>query len=744
MNDAWLDDLRSADWQKRRQAIERLAQQPPDTLRQGLITLLRTQHQDINALNAALQLIARVGEALLQPLVALLDDPDPEVRLYAAQALGLLKSPQALSPLLEHVHDPDPRVRFHILEALALLQTPATREVFLQVLASSAPQDLYFAALEGLARLHDPTLIPHLAPYLDHADLTLQVAEALGQTQTPLALLPLIQRGLWDLFWPTYAALAQVLQATPAAERLPALAVDQVPASAWPALLAALRAEEAEAQQAALPLLASLARRQPDLKGPIIETLLAFWRNPALTEATEPLLADLGDRHLATTFLDALKDAPPPLAASAARLLGRWRVSQAFAPLRHALEHEAGEVGAAAAQALGQLGDLRATDALLDALAHPDSTVAQAALAALLTLRPPSLAADLRVRLEDPHPQVRALALQGLARLDPQQALDDLIAALEDPHPQVQRAAVQALGAHPAPQARAALLERLAHGFPELQATILSALTGRFTPAERPYLLESLRHPLPWVRLHACQALRHLPADPTTQEMLLVLLDDPFPPVRANALRALASTPSVALADRAAAFLQAEEPDLRLAATEALAACDTPQAVQHLREALAHWPTLEKPFLWRALARMHTPQAQATLQEALADPQHTPAVLQALVEAPTPATLPLLVQALGQPRWRALARRGWLRHPPLQAWAALEAAVRRAPPDLAPALLAEARFLPPTVAKSSLVRLVHAHPHLYDAACLVWRAWEQALPPEAPSTPNCLFWSTPR
>ncbi len=744
MNLSWLQDLRSPDWQKRRQAIERLAQEPPEALRQGLLTLLRTQHQDINALNAALQLIARLGDTLLQPLIALLDDPDPEVRLYTAQALGLLRTEQAVPALLTHVDDADPRVRFHVLEALALIQTPVAREAFLHVLTTSDLLDLRFAALEGLAQLHDPTLIPVLASYLDHPDLAPQVAAALGQTQEPLALWPLLQRHMWDFFWPAYAALAQDVADTPAASRLEALVLENVPAAQWPDLLTALSTEMVATQRAALPLLARLLdRASADLSVPLREALLTLWRQPDLTEAVTPLLAQVhGD--LSGPLLEALQTGTPPLAASAAYLLGRLGVRTALPHLLQALEDGESALAAAAAQALGHLGDLHAADPLLQALAHPAPEVSQAALEALLTLHPPSLAADLRVRLEDPHPQVRAAALQGLARLTPQEALADLLAALDDPHPQVRQTAVQALAEHAAPQARAALLERLSHGAPDLQTAILRTLTGRFAPEERPHLLEALRNPMPWVRLHACQALRHLPPDPETRQTLHALLDDPLPPVRANALRALSTMPDATLETRAAALLQAQEPDLRLAAAEALAACDTPQAAEHLLAALSHWPEEEKPFLWRALARMTVPQAQASLRAALNDPRQRHRVLEALVAAsPAPTTLPLLVEALRHPSGRAQARRGWLRHPPEQAWAALEEALHHAPPHLAPALLAEARFLPPQVASPALQRLAAlTAPALHDAACLVWRTWGQPLPQgKALDTPNCTFWS---
>lgn len=72
---------------------------------------------------AALILAGWGDESLAPELTPLLDDPDPQVRVAAINAIGELRAAASLIPLQTTIDDPDPQVRLAVERALQLVQT---------------------------------------------------------------------------------------------------------------------------------------------------------------------------------------------------------------------------------------------------------------------------------------------------------------------------------------------------------------------------------------------------------------------------------------------------------------------------------------------------------------------------------------------------------------------------------------------------------------------------------------------
>jgi hypothetical protein len=81
--------LASDDWRSRRQAVERMIADPSEVVVSELVERLRKEHRDPSFLNSVLPLLASGAWETLQPLTDLTADADPEVRMYAAQALEI-------------------------------------------------------------------------------------------------------------------------------------------------------------------------------------------------------------------------------------------------------------------------------------------------------------------------------------------------------------------------------------------------------------------------------------------------------------------------------------------------------------------------------------------------------------------------------------------------------------------------------------------------------------------------------
>lgn len=120
----------------------------------------------IEVRNQAVLLLTEMGEPVLEHVLPALNDPDRDVRKFAADVLGDVKSPAAVSYLVKAIHDKDPNVGFSAVEALGKIGG-----------------DEAFNELEEAFR--------------DNADVRSTVAETLGKIGNPEGV-RVIEKGLHD------------------------------------------------------------------------------------------------------------------------------------------------------------------------------------------------------------------------------------------------------------------------------------------------------------------------------------------------------------------------------------------------------------------------------------------------------------------------------------------------------------------------------------------------------------------
>ncbi len=125
------------------------------------------------------------------PLVELLQDADPDLRIQAALALGEQQDPAAVEPLVRALDDPDANVRFHAIEALGRLRASDAVDA-LAAIVEGGDFYLAFAAIDALALINDRRVAPRLAPLLARAELRDAVAAALGSLGDDDAVDPLV------------------------------------------------------------------------------------------------------------------------------------------------------------------------------------------------------------------------------------------------------------------------------------------------------------------------------------------------------------------------------------------------------------------------------------------------------------------------------------------------------------------------------------------------------------------------
>lgn len=352
-----------------------------------------------------------LGEAgdqrALIPILALLSDPDPAVRLRALAALRPMlagDAGRAADVLVDLLGDADLEVRVLAAEYLGRIGAAVAVPRLLELATSADERRLRAVALDALGRIGDPRALPLFLDTLGATDDLLRrlAADALIRLDDDAAIEPLLARAT----------------SAPAGAR----------AEAVRALGGVLRDQRHEQASRALSALASEAPLEVSLAA--IEALGAMG-DPA---AAKPLLAlatrGQGDRQRAA--LSALGDLP---ATEAARSL-----------LRRRLGARDDRIAAAAAWALGKLGDRGAVPALRRALARDGFATPVNAAAALALIAGPDDAAAVQAMLHHRSRLVRANATAAARRLRLGAARGDLERLLaSDPSALVRRGAARAL-----------------------------------------------------------------------------------------------------------------------------------------------------------------------------------------------------------------------------------------------------------------------------------------------------------
>ena len=189
-----------ADWRSRAPVVRTLTQHADDEQIAELLRSLERQHMDLNVLSGALQVLVGSRRSSHGPLVRLLGDADANMRMHAAQALGLLHQREAVAPLVAALHDTDTNVRFHAMEALGRLRAPEAIEPLLRIVRSN-DFFLAFPAIDALALIDDPAVSHELIPLLRHETLGAAVVEALrvvGDEECVAPLMHCLEEGRLD------------------------------------------------------------------------------------------------------------------------------------------------------------------------------------------------------------------------------------------------------------------------------------------------------------------------------------------------------------------------------------------------------------------------------------------------------------------------------------------------------------------------------------------------------------------
>lgn len=576
----------------------------------------------------------RVSELVLEAM----NDPEPIVRVEAAEAAGRLRLRAAVSPLLDWMNDPEPRARLAAGRALGRIGDPRALASLTRALGDTDAA-VRRGAVEALGTIASTTPLVAIIGRLDDVDATVRVAaaEALARIGDGQAVLPLlgkvtddsvevrtsVYRALAELGDPrAVPALLHAMQSGPEEARVAAVAalgrlrdpaaIAELERSLDPteprrarAIIAALgRIEEPRALAAILETLA-----HPELRGTALETLVHAARRARLGGRTD-LVRAIGDGSVAALGTAATAPQATALAQLLTRLLEEGTIEEAPPELVPIVLRRLREKMGAVETLLETLAISGAASALLPLVEHlesPDPSIRSASLHSLVRFaeRHPldGRAADpLLVALATVPKGQRVTVVRLLGPLGEPRALPTLRPLLGADDLELRRATVRAIGAIGDPTGALDLLpllgdedartrfetaHALAHSAdPKLVASLLAEVT-RPTAVDRHATLIALGGVLR--TLHRKRRLEEEPRRLARETLLAVVRDadrQDDPALASRALSALArwgdpriAAPLLATASRLSSRLRRQVPKV-------LSAVGGPAAVEGLRRLL--------------------------------------------------------------------------------------------------------------------------------------------------------------
>ncbi len=147
---------------------------------EALLPLLRSEN--VPARNLAMDILRQIGSQYTKPIIALLRDPDSDIRIFAADILGSTNQIVAVHPLCETLlTDNEVNVRYQAAVSLGTLGRPEAVEALNKALGQD--EWVNFAVIEALMKIGGDASITSLIRALDKSSELVAsiIIDALGE-----------------------------------------------------------------------------------------------------------------------------------------------------------------------------------------------------------------------------------------------------------------------------------------------------------------------------------------------------------------------------------------------------------------------------------------------------------------------------------------------------------------------------------------------------------------------------------
>ncbi len=369
--------------------------------------------------NSAVTILTGIGTTAVPLLQGLLSDKDNDVRKFAIDLIadiGDCTCPERLVDILRN--DPDTNVRVSAAKAIGALGFRAGVPPLIEALHDE--EWVCFAALESLARIGDESAIDSLEALLDSSSDAVRFAaiQTLGAIGSPRARDPLTRHFARAVGMEKAASIKSLGQIG-SIPRMPGVSdalIDLFTYGDWEDRLIALRGlvelKEERALIHVIDTAGSLDPSEPDSEEMLMhikDTLRRFGCTGGfVTMLLEPslkyrgrifaidLAGEMGCDNAVPSLMILLRDRLSNVRQAAIRALGRLEIRDAREAIAAALEDSEGHIRREAAAALAAIGGKESVAPLLSLLrTEPYEDVIEEAVRALLRIDPPSLLSNL-------------------------------------------------------------------------------------------------------------------------------------------------------------------------------------------------------------------------------------------------------------------------------------------------------------------------------------------------------------
>ena len=382
---------------------------------------------------------------VIKTLIALLGDQSRGVHTAAYEALGKIGE-DALDAILATIHDPNPNIRIGIANALGRMAAPGSPESITPVSLEDLLEDETTGGLPG--DLPGGTVDENEDLFEGSDDGKCDGGSnhpALSKENAKLVV-SLLRQLLED-------ENKHVRDAASAALR-------RVGESSAHSILDELNSPDAQIRKDAIQALGQslILREIPAAIPPLIEAL--FDEDPEIRYLAAKSLRYAKDPRTVTPLNACLLDVNPKVRQEAVEGLRRKKDPRSVDSLVHSLQDDSAGVRRTAACALGEFGYQGAREALVHCKNDPDREVRDAAAKSLVMLGPDP-ATDPHNLIRSTDPKIRSEALTALGEARDENDLDLITGALCDPDAGVRRTAAEALCGFSNPCALQPLLNAL-------------------------------------------------------------------------------------------------------------------------------------------------------------------------------------------------------------------------------------------------------------------------------------------
>jgi HEAT repeat protein len=566
-----VDVIGDTDWRVRRAAVQGLTKRSAPEAIQALLKSVREDHGNLGVLNSALQVLAMVDVETLPSLIEFLDDPDPDLRMQAALAIGEQRDKRGVPSLLKALQDENKNVRFHAIEALGKLEDPTAAEPLVAI-AESGEFFLAFPALESLKAIGEQSVAPRLLRLLSDEMLREAAAETLGALGDETAVGPVVEllNSATTTAWPIAKALTSLYDRFEAehgeGDYIADLTRQAIRPSGVQQLLSAITEGDSDDLRPFAVVIGWL-------RGPAVDrTLVRLLGEPSVRSEVLEALIQHGEGVI-NLLIDQLGSEDIEIRGAAITVLGRLGYRKATPALAKVLETDP-LLRIEAATALARIGDEGALDSLLNLIGDSDGAVRQAVVGALNSIGSSRMAQLIKPLLRDERPLVRESAARIAGYFGYEDCADLLLECCNDEDERVRKAAVEHLPYLDDERVLQILENKLYRDTPRVRAAAASAF-GKLEADDTP-LRVSLRDDDPWVRYFAAQSLGRLGHPESVSALIEVVQSDSFNHVRIAALEALGTIGGREAIEAITSQLRSQDRDVARTAAKALDKTKTP------------------------------------------------------------------------------------------------------------------------------------------------------------------------